>query len=199
MKTRYTSPRRLLAAAVVVIALCVSGGVALATIPSSTGVISGCYVKDGLTGAGKVRVIDAQAGKTCNSTENPLSWNKQGPRGPQGLTGPAGPTGPVGPVGPPGPQGAQGLQGFQGPAGVSGYRVESRLVEVPASEQRFFNVQCSTGRAISGGVEMETGTLSDLRVLETAPGVTAWHVAVFNQSWLSGLTVRGYAVCANVS
>ena len=82
MKTRYASPRRLVAAAVVVIALFVCGGVALATIPGSNGVISGCYVKDGYSGAGKVRVIDAQAGKTCNSTENALSWNKQGPRGP---------------------------------------------------------------------------------------------------------------------
>jgi hypothetical protein len=190
MKTRYSSHRRLLAAAVVVIALFVCGGVALATIPGSNGVISGCYVKDGYSGAGRVRVIDAQAGKTCNSTENALSWNKQGPRGPQGPTGPAGPAGPTGPEGPQGPQ---------GPAGVSGYHVESRLVDVPANEQRFFNIWCQNGTAIGGGVKMETGTLSDLRVLETAPNGATWRVAVFNQGWLSGLTVRGYAVCANVS
>ena len=82
---------------------------------------------------------------------------------------------------------------------MSGYRVESRLVEVPANEQRFFNVWCSSGRAISGGVDLETGTLKDLRVLETAPRGAAWGVAVFNQGWFSGLTVRGYVVCANVS
>jgi len=181
---------RLLAAAVVVIALCVCGGVALATIPASNGVISGCYIKDGYSNAGRVRVIDAQAGKTCNSTENALAWNKQGPRGPQGPTGPAGPAGPTGPQGPQGPQ---------GPAGVSGYRVESRLVDVPPNEQRFFDVWCTSGTAIGGGVKIETGTQSDLRVLGTAPNGATWRVAVFNQGWFSPLTVRGYAVCANVS
>jgi hypothetical protein len=170
MKIRYWSHRRLPAAAVVVIALFAFSGVALGTIPGSNGVISGCYIKDGFSGAGKVRVIDAQAGKTCNSTENQLSWNKQGPQGPQG------------------------------PAGVSGYHVESRLVDVPANEQRFFDVWCTNGTAIGGGVKIETGTQSDLRVLGTAPnGAAAWRVAVFNPGWLSGLTVRGYAVCANVS
>jgi hypothetical protein len=197
MRRRYSTHRRLLAATVVVTALFVFGGVALATIPGANGVISGCYVKDGLSGAGKVRVIDAQAGKTCSSTENPLSWNKQGQRGPQGPAGPAGPAGPEGPAGPTGPQGPQGPQG---PAGVSGYHVESRLVDVPANEQRFFDVWCTTGTAIGGGVKIEIGTQSDLRVIGTAPiGPAAWRVAVFNQGWLSGMTVRGYAVCVNVS
>src|SRR5207249_1561856 len=62
-------------------------GIALATIPGSDGVISACYVKDGLAGAGKVRVIDAQAGKVCKATENALSWNQRGPQGPQGPQG----------------------------------------------------------------------------------------------------------------
>jgi hypothetical protein len=92
------------------------------------------------------------------------------------------------------------VQGPPGPAGVSGYEVEYRLVEVPANEQRFFDVWCPSGKsAIGGGVEMETGTLSDLRVLESAPGGAVWQVAVFNQGWFSGMTVKGYAVCANVS
>jgi hypothetical protein len=194
---KYSTHRRLLVATIAVIALFVCGGVAVATIPGAGGVISSCYVKDGYAGAGKVRVIDAQAGKTCTSSENPLAWNKQGPRGPQG---PAGPTGPAGPAGSTGPQGPEGAQGPQGPAGMSGYHVESRLVDVPGNEQRFFDVWCTSGTAIGGGVKIETGTQSDLRVIGTAPnGSAAWRVAVFNQGWLSGMTVRGYAVCVNVS
>ena len=197
MKRRHLSHRQLLAGAVVVIALFVCGGVALATIPDTAGVISSCYLKDGQAGAGRVRVIDAQAGQTCASTENPLSWNRQGLRGPQGLPGPAGAAGAAGPAGPTGPQGPQGPQG---PAGASGYRVESKLVDVPANQQRFFDVWCTSGTAIGGGVKIETGTQSDLRVIGTAPnGAAAWRVAVFNQSWLSGMTVRGYAVCLNVN
>jgi hypothetical protein len=61
-------------------------GIALATIPSSSGVINGCYEKR----LGILRVIDADAGKTCTKYENPISWNQQGPKGEPGPAGPAG-------------------------------------------------------------------------------------------------------------
>ena len=49
------------------------GGVAIASIPSSsTAKFTGCVAKTG----GALRVIDAQAGKKCKSTEKAISWSK---------------------------------------------------------------------------------------------------------------------------
>lgn len=69
-------------------------GIGLAAIPSSNGVISGCFVKK----SGAVRVLDAELGQTCKKTEQALNWNQQGPAGTPG---------------------AQGAKGDQGPAGIS--------------------------------------------------------------------------------
>lgn len=69
----------------------VAGGVAYATIPGSSGVISGCYKKTG----GELRVIDPSKGQTCTSKELPLPWSQQGPTGPTGTQGATGPTGPT--------------------------------------------------------------------------------------------------------
>lgn len=55
-------------------ALSTAGGVAYAAIPSSvTSNISGCYTTTG----GALRVIDAQAGVTCKSTETAIKWSSQ--------------------------------------------------------------------------------------------------------------------------
>ena len=49
------------------------GGVALASIPSaSTAKFSGCVARQG----GALRVIDAQAGKKCTSSEKKITWSK---------------------------------------------------------------------------------------------------------------------------
>jgi len=69
-----------------------AAGIALATIPGSTGVINGCFDKR----KGDLRVIDTEAGKTCATSETPISWNERGERGAQGDTGPRGETGPPG-------------------------------------------------------------------------------------------------------
>jgi hypothetical protein len=54
------------------------GGYAYGAIPNSgTGVISACYVTSGAS-KGQLRVIDAQAGASCNATETALSWNSTG-------------------------------------------------------------------------------------------------------------------------
>ena len=58
-----------------VLAVVVTAGVAVATIPDSSGEIHGCYLKDG----GRLRVIDTGRGQHCKSTERPLSWNQEGP------------------------------------------------------------------------------------------------------------------------
>jgi hypothetical protein len=86
----------------VTVAICAAGGVAYAAIPSSNGVISGCYAKQ----SGDLRVIDADAGKTCLSSELPISWNQRGPTGPPGAKGDKGD---------PGPQGLPGEKGDPGP------------------------------------------------------------------------------------
>jgi hypothetical protein len=80
------------------LAVAVSGGVAYATIPASTGVINGCYEKR----TGILRVIDAEASKTCMSFETPISWNQRGLKGDQGLQGLQGQKGEKGDKGDPG-------------------------------------------------------------------------------------------------
>lgn len=57
--------------------LAVAGGIAYAAIPGSDGTISGCYkLSDGT-----LRVIDAEAGATCKSSEKPITWSQTGPPG----------------------------------------------------------------------------------------------------------------------
>ncbi len=115
-----------------VVAAFATGG-AVAAIPSSDGVIHGCYaVSPGPTTIGTLRAVDAEAGVGCRFYEHHLNWNQQGPpgpRGPQGPPGPQGPkgdkgdkgaTGPAGPAGAVGPPGATGPQGATGPAGPAG-------------------------------------------------------------------------------
>jgi hypothetical protein len=85
----------LLLALATVVPLLAVGGIAYATIPSSRGVIDACYENR----SGFLRVNDAEAGKTCRSTEVPIAWNQTGPKGDQG---PKGDTGAQGPKGDPG-------------------------------------------------------------------------------------------------
>jgi len=67
--------RRFLFAAIAAIPLFASiGGAAYAFI-SDSGVISACSQKQ----SGVLRVLDA--GASCNPSENPISWNQQGPIG----------------------------------------------------------------------------------------------------------------------
>src|SRR5262245_58523555 len=83
----------LVALGVVALAL---AGTAYATIPGSNGTINACYVK---AQPHSLRLADPQAGETCRSWENSVTWNQQGPPGPQGPAGPEGPAGPKGPSG----------------------------------------------------------------------------------------------------
>ena len=87
-----------------VIAVGAAGSIAIGAIPSSSGVITGCYDKSGL-----LRVIDKEAGSQCADGETELSWNQQGPAGAPGQQGPAGPKGDTGPRGPAGSSAAGGI------------------------------------------------------------------------------------------
>jgi hypothetical protein len=74
--------------AATVAALLVLSGVALASIPSSDGTIYSCVAKDG-----GLRVIDVEAGQSCDkSKETLLKWNQQGPQRPAGPQGERGPS-----------------------------------------------------------------------------------------------------------
>jgi hypothetical protein len=116
---RTLSKRTWFVALAVAATFAVAAGIGYAAIPGSSGVINGCYGK--LTGI--LRVIDAEAGKTCTSFETPISWNEQGPKGDQGIAGPKGDPGPQGVQGArgeKGDKGDQGAQGIQGPRGDKG-------------------------------------------------------------------------------
>ena len=54
--------------------LIVAAGAGYAAIPASNGTISAC--KDN---KGALRVIDAEAGQTCNTNQQLLTWNQHGP------------------------------------------------------------------------------------------------------------------------
>ena len=106
--------RRAFAAGIAVIALG-AAGLALASVPTSNGVINTCYTR-----SGSFRVIDTGDGQTCRHWERPLSWNQSGGGGGSGQAGPAGPAGPAGSVGPAGAPGAKGATGAAGAAGAPG-------------------------------------------------------------------------------
>jgi hypothetical protein len=104
---------------ILVAALTLTGGVAYATIPDSSGVYTACLLK----ATGTVRLIDPSLpasnplGHCLPKVEQQITWNQTGQ---QGAQGPIGATGPVGPVGPSGPQGDKGDTGPTGPAGPKG-------------------------------------------------------------------------------
>lgn len=50
------------------------GGAAAAVIPDSSGVVHGCYQKNG----GMLRVIDSDTGATCRASEVALNWSQTG-------------------------------------------------------------------------------------------------------------------------
>jgi len=86
-----------------------------AVIPADADdVINGCYNRK----TGIIRIVEEPY--TCKKYENPMSWNRTGPKGEQGPAGVAGPKGDQGPAGPAGPKGDQGPAGPQGPKGDQG-------------------------------------------------------------------------------
>ncbi len=101
-----------------VLAVLITVGVGYAGIPSSDGVIHGCYVP-GRYSPGLLRVIDTDAGAKCSKVETSLNFNQTGPRGLRGDKGDPGVDGARGPQGPAGPSGV-GAQGQQGPPGAPG-------------------------------------------------------------------------------
>lgn len=137
---------RILVATIVASALC---GIAMATIPDSTGVIHGCYTKPTST----IRIIDSTV-STCKSGETALNWSVTGPAGPMGPVGPAGPTGPAGASGPPGPT-----------ASASAHSVTS--TELPISDGAVLSLNSNNSRSVGDGV---ITTTFPSRIMATATG-----------------------------
>jgi type VI secretion system secreted protein Hcp len=78
-----------------VVVLGAGTAVALAAIPSSSGIITACRATGGAS-PGALRVIDTEATppQTCNTTsEATITWNQAGPAGPPGPQGDPGPPG----------------------------------------------------------------------------------------------------------
>ena len=154
--------RRAFAAGIAVIALG-AAGLALASVPTSNGVINTCYTR-----SGSFRVIDTGDGQKCRRWEKPLSWNKSGGGNGSGQPGPAGPVGPAGPAGAPGAKGDPGVKGDTGDTGPAGpatlppgfYNVngtavlgttESKVVTVTLDPGQYFVIGSSSIRVNSGG------------------------------------------------
>ena len=114
--------------------LAIGAGVSYAAIPSSNGTISAC-----LDAKGALKVIDAEAGTTCGTGRQLLTWNQQGP---QGVPGPQGPKGDPGPKGEAGPQGI---------AGVSGYELVSNTSAFSSTHTKELVLECPSGKKPLGG------------------------------------------------
>jgi type VI secretion system secreted protein Hcp len=112
---------KVLVPAVAALGLGIGGAVAAASIPSSNGTITGCYVTPTGVGesesdvVGSLRVIDPSdqtdsnpAFTQCTQGEATITWNQQGAPGPQG---------PPGQNGMNGQNGQNGQNGATGPAG----------------------------------------------------------------------------------
>ena len=69
--------------------------VAIAAIPSSSGIITACRATGTGATQGQLRVIDTEATppQACSTDEATITWNQQGPPGPQGDPGPPGDSG----------------------------------------------------------------------------------------------------------
>jgi type VI protein secretion system component Hcp len=146
--------------AAALIAVGVLGGgaaFAVASVPDSNGIYTGCVEMQTDTDSGQtvpslsyygnLSVIDPSAGQSCDQVatyeevpttdEQEITWNQTGPvgaTGPQGETGPQGPAGPTGPRGLTGAKGATGARGVKGATGGKG--PPGKTIDVSSSSSR---------------------------------------------------------------
>lgn len=175
-----------------------AAGVGYAAIPSTDGVIHGCYQET----AGNLRVIDADAGQGCRTGEIAMSFNREGPAGPQGATGVPGATGATGDTGPPGEPGPPGISGIERPHETSESNSDSPktvVVYCPYGKQAI-----STGFDIIGGKTYNPpNAVSDINVDSSEPTyqgdrtgavVTAYEEEPTADRW----SLTTWATCAEV-
>jgi hypothetical protein len=169
---------KVLVMVLVVAALLLAGGVALAAIPSGDGTIYACYKDQN----GQLRVIDDEAGDTCLPSETPISWNQQGP---------------AGPAGPPGVQGPQGDPGLSGVETVTNVVNGINFVGTTGAQ-----ASCPSGKRVIGG-GAGVSPLSTSLVLQLSapfPNDAGWNAHAANLGpFTSPWTLTVYAICANVA
>ena len=164
-------------------------GVASAAVPnSSTGVITGCYTTYG----GSLRIIDKQAGASCNYGEIELPWNQAGPAGAQG---PQGETGPQGEAGADGAGASFELIEVQGwDASQTQYGLWTRTVYCPAGKTAIAAYGSASSASSYGGLGYDTLALS---VDSGGPSATFGVVKI---SGMPPYVLYGlHVTCANVS
>jgi len=181
MSTRMNKRVKLATAGAAVAALAI-GGVAYAAIPSSGGVIHGCF-KAGPNPAGALRVIDVEANASCSNSEKPLSWSQQGP---QGLKGDQGAPGPAGPQGVPGPSGDDVFFVAGGPNATMTLPAGSYVLEADVSGETTSigvggsAIRCTLPRS-NGIIEHAIGLVPqepDEGVFSNARGAFSFHSAL---------------------
>lgn len=143
-----------------------------ATIPSSGGVIRGCYT----VGIGVVRLIDAEAGESClPAVERAIAWSQTGPQGP------AGPQGPTGPKGDP---------------GLSGYEQITRSYTLQAGSGFGLTASCPAGKSVlGGGYQYIPASLTAPSISYDGPFGTVWRINGVNTTGVT-ITLNVFAVCA---
>ena len=172
------------------------------TAQSSSQVISGCYENK----SGLLKVITMSSSSCDPKSETAISWNQVGPQGPPGEQGPQGPQGEKGDVGPMGPQGPP------GPSGVSGYRLATKVKEIPPQTLVIDDAECPAGtKVLGGGVNtfdyvdengnhVSFGDDQPIEIKETFPlGTSAWRVTAFNRDFFTGHAIEIVATCAYVT
>lgn len=111
----------------------VATAVTAASIPSSDGTITGCYVTAS-TSLKTFYLIDKQGGAHCPPGFTEISFNQHGQPGPIGPSGPTGPSGPAGASGSPGAAAAFATgDGVGGRVNVAGM-VTVQTLSVPAGK-----------------------------------------------------------------
>lgn len=183
--------------------LVAAGGVAYAAIPSSSGVIKGCY-----DSGGNLKVVDEA--KPCPKGYTVLTWNQAGQPGTPGAEGADGADGVNGING---TDGADGAPGADGADGVSGYEIVSltRLISTGEVMNYPHTVWCPTGKkAIGGGgsavVNRPTG-ITVPSIMGSIPAINsngqAWTIfygmgngTLFEPG--DDLNSKTYAICADV-
>jgi hypothetical protein len=164
--------RKLIALAALAVAVAAISGLAYAAIPGADGVISACR-----DSRGALKVIDAEAGQSCGSNQQPLIWNQQGPQGPAG------------------PPGASGVSGWQ--------YVVSPGRDIQPGSAGGSNVDCPVGKKALGGGVSQSFADAEFRVSETAPAGsygtgTGWYAYVYNDG-PEAATMYVWVICAYVS
>lgn len=173
-----TSPRSLIAAAVLALAL---PGLLLAWNAANGSDVVFCYVP----GSGTVyRIQESDTKQECASNHTQFTVAAQGIPGPPG------------PPGPQGPQGEQGPPGESGP--VSGWeRVGESINLTSAEPHQNVTAMCPAGkRAVGGGYQ--TFAADDIRVVFSLPSSTGdgWGVDAILLGG-SSATLVAVAVCVN--